>query len=291
MSTEELILDAIKSKDRGVDGIWYIYALQDPRDNRVRYVGKTSGKIDERVRSHLKEATYSKSHTHRLHWLKSLLAANLSPAVIILEEGAGTSWQDAEKKWIKEYRNRGASLVNGTEGGDGLSTATKELRERIASKLRGRKLPPRSAIWRERLSAAQKGKKKSAEARAKMSTAKLGKHFSPEHRAKIAEGNRGKKVVHSPEWCRHHSETLRGRKLSEEQRARISAGLMGHIISAETRLKIGMSNKGRKPSDEARQKSSLSHKGHHLSAETRAKLSVAMKAYRASQKHEQSPTV
>ena len=62
---------------------------------------------------------------------------------------------------------------------------------------------------------------------------------------------------------------------TDEQRANISAKLMGHPVTEETRAKIGAANMGKSPSLEARAKMSAVHKGHALSSEHRAKISVA----------------
>jgi hypothetical protein len=62
---------------------------------------------------------------------------------------------------------------------------------------------------------------------------------------------------------------------TDEQRANISAKLMGHPVSAETRAKIGTANTGKNPSPEAREKMSAAHKGRALSSEHKAKISRA----------------
>lgn len=75
-----------------------------------------------------------------------------------------------------------------------------------------------------------------------------------------------------------------GRKLSEETRARMSASRRGKPLgspSEETRRKMSAAAKGRKVSAETRLKLSLRpqcQKGHHpVSAETRRKMSIAAK--------------
>jgi hypothetical protein len=63
--------------------------------------------------------------------------------------------------------------------------------------------------------------------------------------------------------------------MSEEERARISAKLMGHPVSAETRAKIGAANTGKNPSPEARAKMGAVHRGHPFTPEHKAKISKA----------------
>jgi len=41
-----------------------IYALIDPRNNEVRYVGKTNKSIEKRLKEHL-ESLRLKAHTHK----------------------------------------------------------------------------------------------------------------------------------------------------------------------------------------------------------------------------------
>jgi hypothetical protein len=66
-----------------------------------------------------------------------------------------------------------------------------------------------------------------------------------------------------------------GMHRTDEQRANISAKLMGHPVSAETRAKIGTANTGKNPSPEARAKMGAIHRGHPFTPEHKAKISAA----------------
>ena len=86
------------------------------------------------------------------------------------------------------------------------------------------------------VSAAQKGRKQSAEHRAKVSAAlkgrvspMKGKKFSPEHRAKLSAAAKGKKQ--SAEHRAKLSAALKGRKLSPEHRAKVSAAAKARAAS------------------------------------------------------------
>lgn len=85
----------------------------------------------------------------------------------------------------------------------------------------------------------------------------------------------------------------RGRVVSADTRARISAALKGqprkvsHLHTPEVRAKIGASNRGRKVSAETRRKLSLSHLGQRrqLTSEHRAALSTAHRGKRLTPEH------
>ena len=62
---------------------------------------------------------------------------------------------------------------------------------------------------------------------------------------------------------------------TDEQRANISAKLMGHLVSDETRAKIGTANTGKNPSLEARAKMGAVHRGHPFTPEHKEKISKA----------------
>lgn len=103
----------------------------------------------------------------------------------------------------------------------------------------------------------------STETRKKLSIAHKGKILSDECKAKLSAVNKGRK----------HSEATK-QKMSNSQK--------GKILSDECKAKIGAANKGRKLSDAARQKISESHKGKTLSDETRTKLSELHKGKKLS---------
>ena len=79
--------------------------------------------------------------------------------------------------------------------------------------------------------------------------------------------------------------TNKGRKLSEEAKAKMSAAAKGKKKSEETCAKMSAAKKGRIVSDEARAKMSESHKGQKKSEETCAKMSAAKKGRIFSEEH------
>jgi predicted GIY-YIG superfamily endonuclease len=74
--------------------------------------------------------------------------------------------------------------------------------------------------------------------------------------------------------------TTKGRKLSDEHRAKLSAAKLGRRLTDEHRANIAKAGIGRRQSEETRQKLSQIHKGtkgHPMNAETRRKMSLAHK--------------
>lgn len=94
-------------------GDFTIYALLDPRDRQVRYVGMTKNPA-QRMARHLVEAR-RKGRTKRLEWVRSLVIAGVEPEMIEVERTS--DWHEAEQFWIAYFRAMGADLVNGNEGG------------------------------------------------------------------------------------------------------------------------------------------------------------------------------
>jgi hypothetical protein len=94
----------------------FIYALLDPDTDEVRYIGKADNP-NKRLRRHL--GFFEPTATYKQNWLKSLISKQQQPSIKILEEVDKEDWQDAERKWIKHYREQGARLTNKASGGNG----------------------------------------------------------------------------------------------------------------------------------------------------------------------------
>lgn len=160
-----------------------VYGLYDGDD--LRYIGLTGKSIEWRLSEHLKER---RGNSHRKHWIAAMMEAGKEITAKSLAVGLTRSEAvELEIKYIAEFRAIGCRLVNGTNGGDGVSgfkmnaeqiaavrmrmkgesnpffgkKHTPEVMERIASKIRGRPSPLR-------------GKSFTAEHRQRISTARLG---------------------------------------------------------------------------------------------------------------------
>lgn len=90
----------------------YIYGLIDPRDRRIRYVGKTSKPVKVRCLEHFVEPT----NRYMRAWIDQLRAAGIVPDVVVLEIVSSSSWEEAEKKWIARMWDLG-DLLNVHPGG------------------------------------------------------------------------------------------------------------------------------------------------------------------------------
>lgn len=183
-----------------------IYALIDPRNGRIRYVGITKQEPIVRVQQALLAAR--KAQTHKARWLRGLTAAGLKPALVVIDEVEDEHGDEAERWWISFYRTLGAPLTNHADGGRGSSRKgmrnTPEHNEKIAAALRGHAHSDEtrarigstsrgrvtSAETRAKLSAALKGRPKTPEAVANMTAAARRRRDDPEKLARLREGQR-----------------------------------------------------------------------------------------------------
>lgn len=92
-----------------------IYALVDPRNREIRYVGKADNP-KRRLRAHISRSIRSPGARKCASWVASLISSGVKPEMMELESIVG-SWEEAEKYWIAYMRFVGANLVNMTTGG------------------------------------------------------------------------------------------------------------------------------------------------------------------------------
>lgn len=91
----------------------YVYTLSDPRDNSVRYVGKTNNP-QERLIFHL---SLRESNQPKNEWIQELQGLELTPTMTVIETvyydiPHKTTASQREKYWIDFYRRQGAHLFN-----------------------------------------------------------------------------------------------------------------------------------------------------------------------------------
>lgn len=177
----------------------FIYALCEPGTRKVRYIGKSNNPT-RRFKEHLRLSSQAK--THLGCWLRLVLSAGETPAVVVLREVPEEHWGSAEERYIRLARGLGMKLVNGTDGGEGLHNPAPEVRANM--------------------SAALKGKKHSTEHCTNISAALKGKKHSAEHRANVSAAQR------LPEVRAKKSAAQTGRKHSAESRANSSAARVSH---------------------------------------------------------------
>jgi DNA-binding NarL/FixJ family response regulator len=167
-------------EEHGIDGpTHYIYGLHDPRNDELRYIGK-SDRPRERLSNHLQD----KSNNHRCHWLQELKQLGLRPVLVIIDAvPAGHGWQHIEQVYIAAAREAGHRLTNATDGGDGVVNLTPEARAKMRATWLGRKHRPESL---ERISAASRGCRHTDDWRAYMRERMRSRTFSDDHRQKIS---------------------------------------------------------------------------------------------------------
>lgn len=94
----------------------FIYALVDPRNEQVRYIGKSKDPID-RYRNHYNSAR--DKNTHKRNWINNLRKDGLRPELLVIDEVESDNWVFWECFYISLYKSYGFNLVNYTSGGDG----------------------------------------------------------------------------------------------------------------------------------------------------------------------------
>lgn len=175
----------------------YIYALVDPRDDRVRYVGKSIDP-ENRLLRHMRSAEKNRNPYFK-GWIRQLVAVGLRPRIRrILGVPAHQTADEWERHWIAAFRWAGEKLTNihdgGTGWGEGMPRST-ETRAKISAALKGHVV---TVATRAKISSTQKGrpsqhkgKPLSAEHRAKLSAALMGHPVTAETRTKLSIRNKG----------------------------------------------------------------------------------------------------
>lgn len=203
---------------------FYMYVYRDPsRNNEPIYVGKGQGR---RAYKHLKRKD-KHPFTHRLQLMKR---NGVEPDIQILpcesEEFALLAEEEAIDKFGRKDLGSG-TLLNLTDGGEGISNPSAETRKKISEAQKGEnnhnygKSP--SAVTRQKNSGAHKGennpnygKSASDETRNKMSDAHKGKSHSAETRNNMSVSKKGENnamygTAHSAASKQKISDTLKSK--------------------------------------------------------------------------------
>lgn len=96
----------------------FIYILEDPETQEIRYVGKTK---NPKMRFHNHCNNLHNTKSHKRNWINSLRSKNLRPIMRIIDEVEGSEWHFWERYWIQQLKIWGCRLTNHTSGGDGLT--------------------------------------------------------------------------------------------------------------------------------------------------------------------------
>jgi len=165
---------------------YFIYSLNEPESDIVRYIGFTGKSLEHRFNQHIRE----KENYRRCKWISSLKKKDLLPSINLID--SCDSLEEVKQKeihYIKLFKSFGAILVNGTNGGDLGNTGIKFSEE------------SRKKMSRSRLGVTpwNKGIPMSDEARLKLSNSKKGsvahnkgKKMNPDQIKKISERRKGK---------------------------------------------------------------------------------------------------
>jgi hypothetical protein len=182
----------------------YIYALVDPRDSRVRYVGKSINPA-ARLNGHCHK-TRNGLHGNSLfcRWIESLADLGLRPWLrLIMQVPSGLDPNDWERHWISTFRWVGEELTNIRDGGEGSAPGGRHSPETIArmrtTALANRENRARAGRSRQNRTPWTKGKKMPPEYGRAVSDGRKKNYIRPwnkglvtpeETRQKISEANR-----------------------------------------------------------------------------------------------------
>jgi hypothetical protein len=223
----------------------YTYALSDPRNGGVFYVGKGKGRRINIHSWHAKRKNhYNGKLQNKINKVERLGLSVIAEKIFEHEE----EWpaQIVEILAIAFY-GRGR-LCNLTDGGEGATNLDPEVRKKMAAQLSGEKNPM------------------------------FGKKYSEEEIAqKVAILDAARGLANTPEAIAKRVAKLRGRKLTEAHKARLSALRKGQKIPDVTRAALIAANTGRKPSAATRAKIFQSKLGIPRSPQTIAKMSAFRK--------------
>lgn len=122
------------------EGDVLIYALADPRNTTVRYVGVTN----DRQRRHSQHRRGVAANLELSRWELRLSAAGYEPMMVTLGYAEGWRWKLAERNWIAWFISNGFCLYNKHPGGswnpDRPWPSWKSVKRRVA------KLSPESGV-------------------------------------------------------------------------------------------------------------------------------------------------
>ncbi|WP_147205235.1 GIY-YIG nuclease family protein [Segetibacter aerophilus] len=116
----------------------YVLVSSDAPTN-IRYVGYTSMKLNLRYIRHVVDAGKRKSNKDK--WVNEILTNGHKLIMVVIEDGIQTKSDacDAERAYIKGFRDAGAELTNMTRGGvgtDGLAHKAETKEKQRQARLR-----------------------------------------------------------------------------------------------------------------------------------------------------------
>lgn len=186
------------------------------------YVGKGQG---SRLHAHEQRAKRG-FHSAVCCKIRKLTSLGISIQKTIVFSSRSERIAFAEEVRLIAFYGR-ENLKNQTDGGDGLTDPSAEIRAKISAKLRG--------------------KVASAATRLRQSLAKIGTHRTAMTKTKIAATMRGSKHPWAVAVCLANIASgkagFKGRKWSKAHRRKFRLARLGHVVTQETRNKISKSKK------------------------------------------------
>ena len=114
-----------------------IYFLYE-NSNRIRYIGMTKNSLELRLKNHFKES--KKGGNYKCRWIRKCLKTDTPINIGLLQSFYSLlDCLEAEKYWIKYFRNLECALVNSCEGGLGLVQPSDETRHKMRASHIGQK--------------------------------------------------------------------------------------------------------------------------------------------------------
>lgn len=193
-----------------------IYILIDPRNNQVRYVGK-SNNPKKRLQSHY----YAYKPTPKLNWLLKLRKLGISPELLIVDEVPTDEWQFWETYWYDQIKSWGFTLYNSDLPGKGGTYLTMEQRKDRSNKRKGKDF---IELY---------GEDKAKEIKQKIRNTK----FARSDEQRLTTKNKRLLTFETTgikdEWKRKISKTKTGSKLTDETKNKISETLKNSLVYKE----------------------------------------------------------
>jgi hypothetical protein len=229
---------------------FYVYEHWRPDKGLPFYVGKGRG-----------DRAYDFSRKYNPYYdriVRKLRDKDLAVEVRIIHDGLHEA--DAfriEKDVIARWRAADVEIVNLTDGGEGFSDPTGEIRKKISTSLTGKKRGRRTEEANRKCSEATAKSNRervwSESAREKISASNRDRTISDETRQKMSAASAARKYGSCPENRRLKISSA-NKNPSDETRSKMRAAKLGKPLTAEHREKIARSLLGRPCSEETRAK-------------------------------------
>lgn len=193
-----------------------IYQVTNLINGKI-YIGLTKQKLLRRWQGHVQYANNgSKTALHcaiRKYGQNAFSVTAIASCLCRDESG------DVEAEIICDRGSKAPNGYNLTSGGDGVVGLSKEIRDIISQKNKGRKLSPDAL---KRRAERQRGRIVSDEVREKLRVAHTGKRLTAEHRRKLSEAKIGKSMP--PRSENHRKKISEGLKQAWARRKMVANG-------------------------------------------------------------------